>query len=70
MKNIHIVIKKDDALKYLPEPALQSLEQILNIIANGKKATNDYYVCNIDEPYAEMVHGVIVAGEYAKSQSS
>lgn len=72
MKATHVVIKKEDALKYLPEPALQSLEQILNIIANGrnadgKKATNDYYICNIDEPYAEMVHGVIVAGEYAKS---
>lgn len=71
----HIVIKKEDALKYLPEPAFQSLCQMLNIIAegrnaDGKKPVNEYYICNIDEPYAEMVHGVIVGGEHAKSQSS
>ncbi len=66
-----VVIKKEDALKYLPEPMLQSLETILNTIAsaraeNGKKPINEYWICNKDEPYAEMVHGVIVAGEISK----
>lgn len=69
-----VVFKKEDALKYLPEPALQSLEQILNMIAegrskDGKKPTNEYYVCNTDEPYAEMVHGVIFAGEHEKEKN-
>lgn len=75
MKTTHNVIKKEDALKYLPEPAFLSLCQILSIIsegrkADGKKPVNEYYICNIDEPYAEMVHDVIAAGEYLKSQSS
>lgn len=66
-----VVFKKQDALKYLAEPDLQSLEHILNTIAqgrekDGKNPTNEYYVCNIDEPYAEMVHGVIMAGERDK----
>lgn len=66
-----VVFKKEDALKYLSEPALQSLEQILNMIAegrnkDGKKPVNEYWVCNTDEPYAEIVHGVIMAGEHEK----
>ena len=69
----YIVIKKDDALKYLPEPMLISLECILNTIAEGrakdnKKPANQYYICNTDEPYAEIVHGVIAAGEYEKGK--
>lgn len=63
----HIVVKKEDALKYLTEPELQSLEQILNTIARGRtedgKLINKYYICNTDEPYAEIVHGVISEGE-------
>lgn len=64
----HIVIKKEDALKYLTTVEYQSLETILAIISEGraednKKPVNEYYICNKDEPYAEMVHGVIYAGE-------
>lgn len=71
MDTTHIVVKKEDALKYLTEPELKSLEHILNTIAKGraedkKKPTNQYYICNTDEPYAEIVHGVICAGEYSK----
>jgi len=70
-----VVIKKEDALKYLPEPMLQSLETILSTIAsararNGKIPVNEYYICNKDEPYAEMVHGVIYAGEREKERNN
>lgn len=69
--NTHIVIKREDALKYLTEVECQALEKLQNTIARGrtkdnKKPINSYYVCNTDEPYAEMVRGVIVGGEYAK----
>ena len=69
--NTHIVIKREDALKYLTEVECQTLEELQKTIARGrakdnKKPFNSYYVCNTDEPYAEMVRGVIVGGEYAK----
>lgn len=69
----HIVIKKEDVLKYLTEVEYQSLENILVTISRGrtednKKPINDYYICNKDEPYAEMVHGVIIGGEYQKER--
>lgn len=74
MKKTHTVIKNEDALKYLTEPELKSLEQILLTIsrgrnADGKNPNNEYYVCNADEPYAKIVEGVIVGGEYAKKQN-
>jgi len=69
--NTHIVIKREDALKYLTEVEYQTLEELQNTIIRGrakdkKRPINRYYVCNTDEPYAEMVRGVIVGGEYAK----
>jgi hypothetical protein len=69
--NTHIVIKREDALKYLSEVEYQTLEELQNTISRGrekdqKKPFNSYYVCNTDEPYAEMVRGVIIGGEYAK----
>ena len=33
---------------------------------DGKKRLNSYYVVNKDEPYAEVVRGVIMGGEAAK----
>jgi hypothetical protein len=35
---------------------------------DGKPVNNSYYICNVDEPYAEIVHGVIVAEEQYKVQ--
>lgn len=69
--NTHIVIKNTDAKKYLSEEEYQMLEKMLCKIGEGrikdnKKPVNDYYICNKDEPYAEMVHGVIIGGEYQK----
>ena len=69
----HIVIKKEDALKYLDEPAQVSLELIVSVISKGRMADhknpiNRYYVVNQDEPYAELVHGIIIGGEAAKNK--
>lgn len=70
----HIVIKRQDALKYLTEIEYQALEQMLCNISqgrnkDGKKPINHYYVCNTDEPYAEVVHGIILGGEAVKEQN-
>lgn len=72
--NTHIVIKRQDALKYLTEIEYQALKQMLCNISqgrnkDGKKPINNYYVCNTDEPYAEVVHGIIIGGEAVKEQS-
>lgn len=71
----HIVIKKEDVLKYLEEPEQIVLEDMLNKIIRGrakdkKKAVNHYYICNVDEPYAEMVHGIIYAAEIQKKNQA
>ena len=71
-ENTHIVIKRQDALKYLTEPEYQTLEELSHNIIRGrakdnKTPCNSYYIVNHDEPYAEMVKGVILGGEYAKS---
>ena len=70
--NTHIVIKREDALKYLTDNQIGYLDEILNVIAggrkkDGKKAINSYYICNIDEPYANEVNKVILKGECEKS---
>lgn len=70
-ENTHIVIKREDVLKYLSEPEQIALEVILNRIIDGrrndgKKPVNHYYVVNKDEPYADIISGVILGGEYRK----
>lgn len=69
--NTHIVIKAEDAEKYLAQDNLTVLQDILAIIEAGrekdnKKPVNTYYICNTDEPYAELVHGIIIGGEAVK----
>ena len=71
-ENTHIVIKREDALKYLTEVEYQTLEVLQNTITEGrakdnKKPINNYYICNTDEPYAEVVRGIILGGEAVKS---
>lgn len=71
----HIVIKKEDALKYLEETEQIVLEDMLNKISQGrandkKKPNNHYYICNEDEPYADIVRGVILGGEAVKANGS
>ena len=75
MKKIdtHIVIKKKDIIKYLDELERAALENMMNKIIrhrvrDNKKPINHYYVVNKDEPYAEVVHGIIIAGEVVKEK--
>lgn len=74
-KNMYVVFKREDVLKYLSEVELQSLEYMLVKIGegranDGKNPFNNYYVCNTDEPYAQVVHGVIIGGETVKENNS
>lgn len=72
-ENSHIVIKREDALRYLTKAEYHALEEMLIKISIGrvkdyKKPINNYYICNTDEPYADRVKGVIISGEYAKER--
>ena len=63
--NTHIVIKREDIFKYLTGNQIGYLDEILNVIADGrkkdgKKPDNSYYICNTDEPYADEVLRVIL----------
>lgn len=74
-ENTHIVIKREDVFKYLTEVEQVALENILNTISkarhnDGKTDFNSYYICNTDEPYAEVVHGVIIGGEAVKAKQT
>ena len=66
--NTHILIKREDALKYLTDNQIKYLDAVLNTIADGrkkdgKKTDNSYYICNTDEPYADKVLEVILKAE-------
>lgn len=70
--NTHIVIKREDVQKYLSKNEQQTLDQLLEVVRNGrssdgKKPTNTYYICNTDESYAEKVLNVIMRAEYDKA---
>lgn len=74
-KNMYIVIKREDAQKYLSNGEIEKLVCILGKISDGrvkdnKHSDNTYYVCNTDEPYADAVHNVIIGGEALKNSSS
>ena len=74
-KDMYIVIKRDDAQKYLSNEEISSLINMLSKIRNGrmkdeKCPCNAYYVCNIDEPYADAVRNVIIGGEALKENNS
>lgn len=73
-KNIYIVIKQEDAKKYLEQEDINKLINIIGKISNGrlednKHPYNTYYVCNTDEPYADAVHKVIIGGEALKEKT-
>lgn len=71
--NTHIVLKREDVLKYLEEPEQVALDNIMYKIMRGrtgdrKPRLNYYYVVNRDEPYAEAVYNVIIGGEAVKEK--
>ena len=69
-KGTHIVLKVDDIKKYLNDSQQGALSSFIKTINNGrvndKKGLNDYYVCNVKEPYADKVYEIIINGEIAK----
>lgn len=74
-KNMYIIIKREDAQKYLSNDEIKKLVGMLEKISDGrmednKHQSNTYYVCNTDEPYADAVHNVILGGEALKNGSS
>ena len=73
-ENTHIVIKKKDIFLYLSKTEQATLKEMLDKITSGrakagKQPCNRYYVINKDEPYAEVIRGIIIGGEAAKEQS-
>lgn len=67
----HIVLKKDD-LKYLEQDKVEVFIKCLREINSGRvsedKNINNYYVVNLDEPYAPEVFNVIKRGEIFKEE--
>lgn len=68
--NTHTVFKRQDAQVFLTETEWIILSALLEKIdrcrSRAGKHNNKYYVCNIDEPYAENVLNEILAGEREK----
>lgn len=66
-ENTHIVIKRDDAIKYLSEKQKYDLDSILLTINIGRekegKPVNNYLVINKDEPYAKIIQETIISNE-------
>ena len=63
-----IVIKKNDAERYLTDEELKTLRNLQKKIltgrmSDGKMQNNTYYVVNTDEPYAMQVRDLILKGE-------
>ena len=73
-KDTHIVIKREDIKKYLNKSEQAALKDMLSKITNGrekdhKSPVNNYYICNTDEPYAEVIRGIIMGGEAVKANN-
>ncbi|MZK53472.1 hypothetical protein [Clostridium beijerinckii] len=64
IKQKFIVIKREDADKYLPNHDKIDLRHILRQINEGRakegKKDNEYLVVNKDEPYAGLVENLIL----------
>lgn len=70
-KNMYVVLKVSDVKTYLSSEDCRILDGFLAKIEKGREAAgknpyNEYYVCNVDEPYAADVHNTIISGEIAK----
>lgn len=72
-ENTHIVIKRDDATKYLSEKQKHDLDSILLTINTRRekegKPVNNYLVINKDEPYAKIIQETIISNEKSRSDS-
>ena len=62
-----IVLKNEDAERYLTNEELKTLRSLQKKIltgrmSDGKMQNNTYYVVNTDEPYAKQVRDLILKG--------
>ena len=62
-----IVIKNEDAARYLTNEEFKMLRNLQKKIltgrmSDGKMQNNTYYVVNTDEPYAKQVRDLILKG--------
>jgi hypothetical protein len=67
IKDKYLVLKTEDIAK-LPNTKRVLMDEIITMIkdirrAQGKPGLNEYYVCNITEPYAKTVWEAISLGE-------
>jgi hypothetical protein len=69
----HIVLKVDDTQKYLTEDEQILLQKLCEKVESRRldegKTVNRYYVCNMDEPYANNVLHSILKGEDDKGMN-
>jgi len=68
----HTIFKNKDLAKYLTNEQAKNEMEISYAIkqgraADGKNPENQYYICNVDEPYADKVLQVILNGEDEKA---
>jgi hypothetical protein len=67
----HAVIKRTDIKRYLSVEEAAEFNRMCDIIAFGRYAedrSSEYYVCNVDEPYADRVLEAILTGENCKER--
>lgn len=71
-ENTHIVLKLDDVKKFLvTKQDFDAFIKCLKLIDQGlvkENRSHDYWVCNKDEPYADEVIRIILAGEDMKDR--
>lgn len=72
-KDTHLVLKYEDIEMYCGVGDLNALDFIRHKIRRGREkdgrpTNNCYYICNVDEPYAESVIKAIIDGEDMKEQ--
>lgn len=71
-KDTHLVLKCEDTNEYLTQAERRVLVSLIIKIEKGRisenKKLNSYYVCNLDEPYADKVFQTILSGEDEKEK--
>ena len=67
----HLVLKLDDVENALDLEEIELLNELFDKIARyrisqRKNAFSEYYIVNIDEPYADQVYDIIMENEMNK----
>lgn len=62
----HLVLKHEKIEKALSKEEMESLFELVRKI-KSRYGEQEYYICNLDEPYAQEVIETILAGEYKKA---